>query len=70
MIFGHAMDGNSTCVNQNFSEDKEVEKYRIFMEDITKMVVSQYDGSLKAEHGTGRNMAPFFEMEWDEAYRL
>jgi D-lactate dehydrogenase len=57
--------------NQNFSEDKEVEKYRIFMEDITKMVVSQYDGSLKAEHGTGRNMAPFLEMEWGrEAYRL
>ncbi|HKM12717.1 MAG TPA: FAD-binding and (Fe-S)-binding domain-containing protein [Bacteroidales bacterium] len=72
VIFGHAMDGNLHFVfNQNFSEDKEVEKYRIFMEDITKMVVSQYDGSLKAEHGTGRNMAPFLEMEWGrEAYRL
>lgn len=72
VIFGHAMDGNLHFVfNQNFSEDKEVEKYRIFMEDISKMVVSQYDGSLKAEHGTGRNMAPFLEMEWGrEAYRL
>ena len=31
------------------------------------MVVEKYDGSLKAEHGTGRNMAPFVEMEWGEA---
>jgi hypothetical protein len=29
----------------------------------------QYDGALKAEHGTGRNMAPFVETEWGaEAY--
>ena len=35
------------------------------------MVVGTYDGSLKAEHGTGRNMAPFVEMEWGaEAYAL
>ena len=31
------------------------------------MVVEKYDGSLKAEHGTGRNMAPFVEKEWGEA---
>ncbi len=72
VIFGHAMDGNLHFVfNQNFSKDEEVEKYRIFMNDITDMVVSQYDGSLKAEHGTGRNMAPFMEKEWgQEAYSL
>ncbi len=35
------------------------------------MVVEKYDGSLKAEHGTGRNMAPFVELEWGaEAYAL
>jgi len=28
------------------------------------MVVTKYDGSLKAEHGTGRNVAPFVELEW------
>jgi len=72
VIFGHAMDGNLHFVfNQDFSNEEEVEKYRLFMNDITNMVVSQYDGSLKAEHGTGRNMAPFLEMEWGrEAYRL
>ncbi len=36
-----------------------------------ELVVSKYDGSLKAEHGTGRNMAPFVEMEWGkDAYSL
>jgi len=37
------------------------------MDDVVKMVVEKYDGSLKAEHGTGRNMAPFVEKEWGEA---
>ena len=36
---------------------------------MAKLVVEGYDGSLKAEHGTGRNMAPFVKYEWgDEAY--
>ena len=34
------------------------------MDDVCQLVVGKYDGSLKAEHGTGRNMAPFVEMEW------
>jgi D-lactate dehydrogenase len=72
VIFGHALEGNLHFMfNQDFSSEKEVDKYRIFMEDIANMVVSKYDGSLKAEHGTGRNMAPFVELEWGrEAYRL
>jgi D-lactate dehydrogenase len=41
-----------------------VERYRDFMDAVCRMVVGKYDGSLKAEHGTGRNMAPFVEMEW------
>ena len=41
------------------------------MDALCRMVVDRYDGSLKAEHGTGRNMAPFVEMEWGaEAYAL
>jgi D-lactate dehydrogenase len=41
------------------------------MEDVCGLVVEKYHGSLKAEHGTGRNMAPFVEMEWgSEAYEL
>ncbi len=41
------------------------------MNDLVDLVVTKYDGSLKAEHGTGRNMAPFVEQEWgSEAYRI
>lgn len=72
VIFGHALAGNLHFMfNQDFSEESEVKKYAKFMEDITEMVVKKYDGSLKAEHGTGRNMAPFVEKEWGEkAYGL
>ncbi len=41
------------------------------MSEVAELVVKKYDGSLKAEHGTGRNMAPFVELEWgSEAYKL
>jgi len=72
VIFGHALAGNLHFMfNQDFSTAAEVEKYRKFMDDIVKFVVDRYDGSLKAEHGTGRNMAPFVEYEWGrQAYGL
>ncbi len=72
IIFGHALDGNLHFVfTQDFAIDSEVERYAAFMDDVCKLVVEKYDGSLKAEHGTGRNMAPFVEMEWGrDAYRL
>lgn len=72
VIFGHALMGNLHFVfTQDFATDKEVERYKDFMEDISELVVHKYDGALKAEHGTGRNMAPFVELEWGaEAYML
>lgn len=72
IIFGHALEGNLHFVfTQDFSTAEEVERYRKFMHDVSVMVVEKYDGSLKAEHGTGRNMAPYVEMEWGaEAYKL
>ena len=72
VIFGHALAGNLHFMfNQDFSTSAEVEKYKQFMDDIVKLVVDRYDGSLKAEHGTGRNMAPFVEYEWGrQAYGL
>ena len=72
IIFGHALDGNLHFVfTQDFGLPREVERYRRFMDDVTVMVVKKYDGSLKGEHGTGRNMAPFVELEWGEkAYGL
>lgn len=72
VIFGHALMGNLHFVfTQDFTTEKEVERYKNFMEDISELVVHKYDGALKAEHGTGRNMAPFVELEWGaEAYML
>ncbi|WP_239988647.1 FAD-binding and (Fe-S)-binding domain-containing protein [Paramagnetospirillum kuznetsovii] len=65
IIFGHALDGNLHFVfTQDFGSKEEVERYSNFMDDVCELVVKKYDGSLKAEHGTGRNMAPFVEMEW------
>jgi len=72
IIWGHAIAGNIHFVfSQDFNSDSEVNRYKYFMEDISKLVVEKYDGSLKAEHGTGRNMAPFVEYEWGtEIYEI
>ncbi len=72
IIFGHALEGNLHFVfTQDFNDDAEVTRYRGFMDAMCRMVVEKYDGSLKAEHGTGRNVAPYVELEWGaEAYAL
>jgi D-lactate dehydrogenase len=72
IIFGHALEGNLHFVfTQAFDTQAEIDRYRRFMDDVAVLVVTRYDGSLKAEHGTGRNMAPFVEMEWGpQAYEL
>ena len=65
IIFGHALAGNLHFVfTQGFEDAAEVERYAGFMAAVAELVVGRYDGSLKAEHGTGRNMAPFVEREW------
>lgn len=65
IIFGHALEGNLHFVfTQAFDSETEVQRYARFMDDVCAMVVHKYDGALKAEHGTGRNMAPFVELEW------
>lgn len=64
-IAGHASAGNlHFLVGVNFGIPSDVDKYAAFMEEMTTLIVSKYDGSLKAEHGTGRNIAPFLEKEW------
>ncbi|MFA9371797.1 MAG: FAD-binding and (Fe-S)-binding domain-containing protein [Labilibaculum antarcticum] len=72
VIYGHALEGNFHFIfNQNFDKPEELEQYKNFMTAVDHLVVDEYDGSLKAEHGTGRNMAPFVEHEWGtEAYQL
>ena len=68
IIFGHALDGNLHFVfTQDFSTQPEVDRYQSFMDDVCQLVAVDYQGSLKAEHGTGRNMAPFIELEWGKA---
>ncbi|RMD51583.1 MAG: FAD-binding oxidoreductase [Ignavibacteria bacterium] len=67
IIFGHALEGNLHFVfHQDFSQKEEVERYGKLMNDVIEMTASKYRGSLKAEHGTGRNMAPFVKYEWGE----
>ena len=65
VVFGHALEGNLHFVfTQDFGNDEAVQRYGRFMAAVCALVVNTYDGSLKAEHGTGRNMAPFVELEW------
>jgi len=72
VIFGHALEGNLHFVfTQDFSGKEEIERYGKMMSEVSDLVVNKYDGSLKGEHGTGRNMAPFVELEWGiEAYQI
>ncbi len=64
-VAGHAMYGNlhfQLAIDPTDPEDQSV--YAAFMKDLVALVVDKYDGSLKAEHGTGINMAPYVEHEW------
>ncbi|BCS32443.2 oxidoreductase [Luteitalea sp. TBR-22] len=68
IIFGHAGDGNlHFVITQSFNDAAAIDQYARFMDDVVALVVGKYDGALKAEHGTGRNMAPFVEAEWGGA---
>ena len=71
-IFGHAKDGNlHFLVNQAFDTEEQIDHFDKFLRGMVDIVSGKYDGSLKAEHGTGRNMAPFVETEWGkEAYAI
>ncbi|WP_342647701.1 FAD-binding and (Fe-S)-binding domain-containing protein [Mucilaginibacter sp. CSA2-8R] len=65
IIFGHAKDGNiHFVVTQAFDTPAEIDRYDRFIKAVVDLVVAKYNGTLKAEHGTGRNMAPFVETEW------
>ena len=71
-IYGHTLEGNyHFIINQSFKTADDVKKYERLMDDVKTLVVDKYDGSLKAEHGTGRNMAPFVHYEWgDDAFAV
>ena len=72
VIFGHALEGNLHFVfTQAFETQEDVERYRGFLDAICRLVAIDFGGSLKGEHGTGRNMAPYVALEWgDDAYQV
>ncbi len=72
VMWGHLLDGNvHFTVFPDINTQDGVQKYARFMHMLTDLVTIKYNGSLKAEHGTGRNMAPFVEKEWGpEIYAL
>ncbi|MBO9590516.1 FAD-binding and (Fe-S)-binding domain-containing protein [Devosia sp.] len=72
VIFGHALAGNLHFqMGDDFSKPGAAEKFDTFNQELSKLVSLRYGGSLKAEHGTGRAIAPFVEAEWgSKAYAI
>ncbi|AQQ59810.1 lactate dehydrogenase [Helicobacter bilis] len=71
IIFGHALSGNvHFIITPNLNDEKESQAFGAFMEAMVDSVIS-LQGSTKAEHGTGRMIAPFVEKEWGaKAYAI
>jgi D-lactate dehydrogenase len=66
-VAGHASAGNlHFMLTPDFTKPEDRDRYEGFMEKLVDLIVGKYDGSLKAEHGTGINMAPYVEREWGE----
>jgi D-lactate dehydrogenase len=66
-VAGHASAGNlHFMLTPDFAKQEDLDRYEAFMQGLVELVVEKYDGSLKAEHGTGVNMAPYVEREWGE----
>ncbi len=71
VIFGHARDGNiHFMLNEDFENPDQLSRYRAFTEEMVELVL-RHGGTLKAEHGTGRMMAPFVRRQYgDELYEV
>jgi D-lactate dehydrogenase len=66
-VAGHASAGNlHFMLTPDFAKQEDLDRYEAFMSGLVELIVDKYDGSLKAEHGTGINMAPYVEHEWGE----
>ena len=72
IIFGHAKDGNlHFLITQPVNTADEVEVFQRFTDELAKLIIEKYNGSLKAEHGTGRQIAPYVKDEWgDDAFAI
>ena len=71
VIFGHALSGNVHFnITPDFNDPKDTKNFGDLVKEMSERV-SGFGGSLKAEHGTGRMVAPFVEMEWGrKAYEI
>ena len=66
-VAGHASAGNlHFMLTPDFALPEDIERYEAFMSALVDVVIGKYDGSLKAEHGTGINMASYVVIEWGE----
>ncbi|MBN8868835.1 MAG: FAD-binding oxidoreductase [Solirubrobacterales bacterium] len=66
-VAGHASAGNlHFMLTPDFSKPEDTGRYETFMNALVEMICDKYDGALKAEHGTGINMAPYVTREWGE----
>lgn len=64
VIFGHALSGNLHFnITPDLNNKKDYENFSNLVKDMSYGVVAM-GGSAKAEHGTGRMVAPFVELEW------
>ncbi len=65
IVFGHAKEGNlHFLVSQSIATGNDIQKFEIFNDELANLIINRYQGSLKAEHGTGRQIAPYVEDEW------
>ncbi|MGV2951142.1 FAD-binding and (Fe-S)-binding domain-containing protein [Glutamicibacter sp. AGC46] len=71
VIFGHAKDGNiHFMLTDRFEGDVALNRYNSFNDKMVQLILDK-DGNLKAEHGTGRAMAPFVRAQYgDELYEV
>ncbi len=66
-VAGHVSAGNLHFqLTPDFTKPEDRARYEAFIEDMVELILDKYDGSLKAEHGTGVSMAPYVEREWGE----
>ncbi|RIU97117.1 FAD-binding oxidoreductase, partial [Klebsiella pneumoniae] len=71
VIFGHAKDGNiHFLITDRFEGEENLTRYNGFNDDLARLIIGRH-GNLKAEHGTGRVMAPFVRQQFgDELYEV
>jgi D-lactate dehydrogenase len=66
-VAGHTSAGNlHFMLTPDFSKQEDTDRYESLIGKLVELILDKYDGSLKAEHGTGINMAPYVEREWGE----